>query len=386
MNISTKKDSARLKFAAEQLHEAAKARKCWACNCFGSSLSAIDKAVPKEDQWHELRDAIDKAKAKAMPPEIECRGCEVCYPAVALNALADVSNPQELEAAVCPAAEIASRDGWPPLVGNYTVLGYQRPVAVCTLNSEDLWGNIADINPDEVAIVGVLNTENLGIERLIQNVTANPHIRFLIACGMDSKRRIGHLPGHSLVALAQNGLGKRSKIIGAKGKRPVIRNVEPGMVEHFRKTVEIIDMIGETSAEKVLSHAARLARTNPGPATPYRTERVVKTEHGHVPDRMISDPNGFFVVYPDHARGVITLEHFNNEGVLTTLIEGCTAAEVYHPAVEMKLLSRLDHACYLGRELARAERSLRTGEKYDQDAAPDRLTFGTSCGCLDKCP
>lgn len=90
---------------------------------------------------------------------------------------------------------------------------------------------------------------------------------------------------------------------------------------------------------------------------------------------------GFFVVYPDRTRGLILLEHFNDEGVLTTLIKGSTAADVYHPAVEKKLLSRLDHACYLGTELAKAEHSLKSGQKHGQDAARDRSAISISCGC-----
>jgi tetrahydromethanopterin S-methyltransferase subunit A len=153
----------------------------------------------------------------------------------------------------------------------------------------------------------------------------------------------------------------------------------------IKKKVEILDMIGETSAEKILLQATRLASTIPEPATPYRPERVVSAESGHIPDRMFSDPDKFFIIHPGSARGVISLEHFNKEGVLTTIIEGRTAAEVYYPAVEKKLLSRFDHACYLGRELARAERCLGTGEKYVQHGAPDRLTVGTSCECSGEC-
>ena len=59
----------------------------------------------------------------------------------------------------------------------------------------------------EVAIVGTLHTENLGIERLVSNVLANPHIRFVIVCGPDSRQAIGHLPGQSLVALASERHG-----------------------------------------------------------------------------------------------------------------------------------------------------------------------------------
>ena len=44
---------------------------------------------------------------------------------------------------------------------------------------------------------------------------------FLILCGMDTQRKVGHLPGQSLLALGKNGIGDRSRIVGAKGKRPV---------------------------------------------------------------------------------------------------------------------------------------------------------------------
>jgi len=40
-----------------------------------------------------------------------------------------------------------------------------------------------------------MHTENLGIERLITNILANPEIRFLILCGEDTQKAVGHLLG-----------------------------------------------------------------------------------------------------------------------------------------------------------------------------------------------
>jgi tetrahydromethanopterin S-methyltransferase subunit A len=57
--------------------------------------------------------------------------------------------------------------------------------------------------------------------------------------------------------------------------------------------------------------------------------------------------------------------------VLDTLIEGREAAELYIPAMDLHLVSRLEHAAYLGRELARAEHALRADTPYVQDAAPE---------------
>jgi tetrahydromethanopterin S-methyltransferase subunit A len=99
--------------------------------------------------------------------------------------------------------------------------------------------------------------------------------------------------------------------------------------------------------------------------------RAIKPVRGGVPERMASDPAGYFLIFSDSARGLLTVEHYTNDGVLTTIIAGGTAAEVYMTAIEHKLVTRLDHAAYLGRELARAERALTSGEIYVQDAAPE---------------
>jgi len=62
--------------------------------------------------------------------------------------------------------------------------------------------------------------------------------------------------------------------------------------------------------------------------------------------------------------------------------------------VERGLITRLDHAAYLGRELAKAEISIKTGALYEQDAAlgslplvEQRVVAGGSCSCAscDNC-
>lgn len=66
---------------------------------------------------------------------------------------------------------------------------------------------------------------------------------------------------------------------------------------------------------------------------------------------------GYFVIYPDTRRRVIQVEHYTNAGVLDCVLTGETPAALYGTIIERSLIGRLDHAAYLGRELARAERS-----------------------------
>lgn len=374
---STKHDYAE---AVSQLGEAAGAKKCWTCGCLHSSLNSIEQSFPDGTKPKELTGVIGSARSRLKDIKYDCLGCEVCYPAIAMNALS-------VDVDACPTDTVEEREGWPPLPGSYTTLRYQAPVAVCTLTNESLASQIAKNATDELAIVGTLQTENLGIERLILNTLANPNIRFLILCGEDSQKTIGHLPGQSLVALAQSGVDERMRIVGAKGKRPRLRNITPETVEHFRRTVEVLDHVGEEAASTILAAVAETALRNPGPAQPFASARVVPCLAGYVPERMVSDPAGYFVVYPDRARGGLSLEHYRNDGVLDLVIEGKAAAELYSAAIDKELLSRLDHAAYLGRELARAERALETGDAYVQDRAPELLEMPAdeACGCGSSC-
>lgn len=85
--------------------------------------------------------------------------------------------------------------------------------------------------------------------------------------------------------------------------------------------------------------------------------------------RTVADPSGYLVVHAD-SRRLLVIEHYRNDGLLTAVIEAATATDGYTSVLAAGLVSRLDHAAYLGRELARAERALRAGTRYQQDAAP----------------
>lgn len=360
---------------ASQIREAVAAKKCWSCGCLHSSLKAIEQALPPEKRPHVLSEAMSAAKDRLVPVKYDCLGCQVCYPAIAINALG-------IEGDNCPSEPVSSRDGWPPLPGAYQVLRYQAPVAVCTLTDESLAMNVAGQKDLEIGIVGTLQTENLGIERLITNLLANPNLRFLVLCGSDSRQAVGHLPGQSLVALAQQGLDERSYIIGAKGRRPSLKNLPRSAVDHFRATLETVDLIGTGDLTKIAGAIHDCASRSPGPAKAYETQKTILAITGYIPERMTSDPAGYFIVYVDRKRRLLSLEHYKNEGVLDRIIEGPSAAELYWPAIEKGCISRLDHAAYLGRELTRAEQALKSGAEYIQDAAPEhRFSLSPTCGC-----
>lgn len=359
-----------LEDAAGELQRAAAAKKCWACGCLHGALETIERVLPASERPATLTAAIAGARATLTAVRYDCLGCDVCFPALALNAI-HASRGEALAAQACPTESVEARAGWPPLPGGYTVLRYQAPVAVCTLTDGGFAATVARAADPSVAIVGTLQTENLGIERLIGNIIANPNVRFLVVGGTDSRQAIGHLPGQSLIALARGGIDAAGRIVGAQGKRPVLRNITREAVEHFRRAVEVVDVIGTVDLDTVMTAVGACAARQPGPAEIFAAESVMTPLTGYLPSRLISDPAGYFVIYVDRPRHRLSLEHYRNEGLLDAVINGDTAAEVYTPAIERGLLSRLDHAAYLGRELARAERALMRDEPYIQDAAPE---------------
>lgn len=369
----------------EQLLTAAATKKCHSCGCLHQTVAALRDGPERLD---ELADVFPAAQATFEPKRYDCLGCAVCYPAIAANAFAEAFPAAAGQLDLCPTEAPDERAGWPPLAGDYQVVRYRGTVAVCTLNSETLAKSIADLAPDGVAVVGTMQTENLGIERLIRNVLANRNIRHLVLCGDDTRQAIGHLPGQSLDALVANGVDDGMRIVGARGKRPILKNVTASQVEMFRRQIALVSLVGTTDEGAIVEAIAACEARALGPfdgetAAEIEVDTVVATE----PRRLVPDPAGYFVVYPDRRQQKIVVEHYENRGALTIVIEGTSPAAVYAEIVGRDLISRLDHAAYLGRELARAEHALRTGEPYTQDRAAGEIEVpptANDCGCGPK--
>lgn len=378
-------ESPALETVRQELRSAMAATMCYRCGCFQDTVQAIDGSSVLQGK---MGPQLAEARASFEPRRYDCLGCELCWPALAINAAAEI-DPALAQASHCATETPEERPGWPPLPGDYRVLRFHAPVAVCTLNSDDLVPRLAAARPPGLAIVGSLHTENLGIEHLIRNLLPNPHLRFLLVCGEDTRQAIGHLPGQSLVSLVHEGLEENGRIRRAQGKRPILKNLGPEQVEAFRCRLQVVDLIGVTNIEVIASSIAEAAAKDPGPAEEILAEAPsVSVLYAAEPLRLVSDPAGYLVIYPDRRRRLLVLEHYANNGVLTQVIEGATSAALYSTVIAEGLISRLDHAAYLGRELAGAEHALATGEAYVQDRAAGEeaigattCTAGASCTC-----
>lgn len=370
-----------------ELRAAMAAKKCWRCGCYQDTVSTLQASAAINESLGTL---LSEAHGLLEPKRYDCLGCEVCWPAVAQNLAAEL-DPAVAEGSHCATEEPEQREGWPPLPGDYQIVRFRAPVAVCTLNSDHLIKALTETTIDGLSIVGSLHTENLGIEHLIRNTLANPHIRFLILCGEDTRKAIGHLPGQSLLALMQHGVNEKMRIIESKGKRPLLKNIHAEHVEAFRRQVQVITQIGSTDVLALRSLITDSARHDPGPFADAPSDVIpVPIEAAKEPGKLVLDPAGYFVVYPDRGQRRLVLEHYSNKGVLDRMFTTISAAALYTSVIEAGLISRLDHAAYLGRELARAEHAMQSGDDYVQDRAPGEMEptpststqqDATGCGC-----
>lgn len=251
---------------------------------------------------------------------------------------------------------------WPLVEGRYTVGNKNSPIAVCTNASIDE----IEVDLKKVAIIGKCVTENIGIERIIQNIVSNSNIRYLILCGRNSK---GHFVSQAIEALIENGIDKEKRIIGAKGNMPYLKNIDGELVERFRKQIKAINYTGEIDSKKIGEIIDDLLKGNVGKFK-GKAFQIEETAIEAEPAKWISDPNGYFLVFIDKEKNRVILEHYQN-GRLNKKIYGKNAKEICDTVAELKLVGNfeqtLEHAMYLARELQKAELALKENLDFEQN-------------------
>ncbi|TMI15261.1 hypothetical protein E6H35_02745 [Candidatus Bathyarchaeota archaeon] len=263
-----------------------------------------------------------------------------------------------------------SSKSWPIVPGTYQVGDPNGPVAVCALTSERLISPLVAL--PGVAIAGMVYTANLGITRIIVNITSNPAIRFLLICGKDSAL---FKPGQSLVALAEKGVDDKRRIVDAAGYDPVLPSIDPEQVTQFRKQVEILDWTGEEDLQVLQERVKSLSDRNPGvfmmgqreTGLARRQEEFVSIRPGGQREPLLYDPKGYFVITIEPEQKEILLRHYLPDHTPAHEMRGRGATSMLLGLLRDGLVTQLSHAGYLGEELAKAQTALQFGLRYDQD-------------------
>ncbi|RLC30153.1 hypothetical protein DRH13_04750 [Candidatus Woesebacteria bacterium] len=359
--------------------------KCRKCGCMKEILENLLVSLPSIE-IEECSDLIQNIRSwlkKMQPVEYACLGCKYCFPAVATNIL--TANFPSLIQTVSLSCKFEIKEKiWPPVPGEYFAFceGSTCPVAISTLASIELAETLANIRPNGLCIVGKTETENIGIDKVIKNTITNPTIRFLIVAGQDPQ---GHHSGKTLLALSEKGVAKDMKVIDAPGRRPILRNVSHSEVESFRRQVQLVNMMGCEDTKMIIDKIDELSKKvissceckECSELTPSPKILSVPKILARVPKKLKMDRAGYFVIIPSLDKKIIIVEHYAYDNKLLHIIEGKDASSIYSTIIENGWLRELSHAAYLGRELAKAEFSLKYGSKYIQDKAPGKAEKNT---------
>lgn len=156
---------------------------------------------------------------------------------------------------------------YPPEEGRYLRGNDYSPVAVAIVLNCD-----ADKIPPDLeqlvragleagaALSGTVQTENIGFEKIICNIIANPNIRYLVLGGPESE---GHQTGQALKALLANGVDQRKRIIGVNAPHPVLFNLPLEFIDRFRQQLELIDLQFEGNLDVIRTAVWSCYQENP---------------------------------------------------------------------------------------------------------------------------
>jgi tetrahydromethanopterin S-methyltransferase subunit A len=135
---------------------------------------------------------------------------------------------------------------YPPESGRYVRGNDYSPVAVAIIlncEAEKIPPELVDLVRAGVesgaALSGTVQTENIGFEKIVCNIVANPNIRFLVVGGPESP---GHSTGEALKALLANGVDGKRRIIGTGAPHPVLFNLPAELIDRFRRQLTLIDL------------------------------------------------------------------------------------------------------------------------------------------------
>lgn len=376
-------NSSGMAVAIETITQGMALDKCHRCGCMQMALDAARQAFTSSgtDDAIGLQQQIADFQKQMEPIAYDCLGCKVCWGAEATRRIEDCFGELDLEKtssacetvdSACSCSDGVCPPAWPPHPGEFIVGNPGGNVAVCTLASHYLTAAVIS-GSTTVAIAGRCDTENIGVEKVVLNILANRNIRWLILCGQESE---GHCPGDAFLKLKEHGTDTAMRIQQVSSRRPVLKNLNILDVSRFRRQVEVVNLIGNADPAEVLAAVRDCVARQTAPMTDTAEAAVLvpcERIRAHAPQRLELDPAGFFIILPNSATGIIYCEHYENSGKLAHVIEGKEAALIAATAVERGLVTRLDHAAYLGCELAKAEVAIKTGTAYSQDAALGEL-------------
>ncbi len=144
---------------------------------------------------------------------------------------------------------------YPPEEGRYLRGNDKSPVAVIVIlitDEDKISKDIEELVKAGVesgaALSGTVQTPNIGFEKIVCNIIANPNIRYVVLTGPASP---GHKTGEAFKDLIKKGVTEKKKIKDTNAMYATLYNLPIEWIERFRKQVTLIDLHCKGTKESI---------------------------------------------------------------------------------------------------------------------------------------
>jgi dihydropteroate synthase-like protein len=321
-----------------------------------------------------------------MRPEDAKKAVEAIKHVVQVPVSIDTLNPIEIEAAVAAGAEfVLSGDA-----GNLEAIApFTQNVAVVLIPTNQREGYFPKTAAERVAFLEeiVAKAKKLGLKKILADLILEPTnvLESMIAFRDFASRNpdiplfVGVSNVTELVDVDSVGVNALLARLSAEVDGSVLlatekRTKAKGTVREEAVAAKMMFLAKKRgSVPKDLGIDLLILKDKRNHEEPYsktlETNRTVIVAPENV-EPAVLDSRGAFKNFIDHAEGPLIAAHYASADLSTPLhiVKGKTAESVCAKIVALGLVSQLDHAAYLGGELAKAEVALKTGKGYLQDA------------------
>ena len=324
--------------------------------------------VAGESKPSDAKRAVEAVKKTVnVPVSIDTLDADEIREAVAAGAdlilSADAGNVEQIAPFASDVAVVAiptnQREGYFPakpedrirfleeIIAKARKLGIKKVIADLILEPSNVleslvaFRDFAVRNPDVPLFVGVSNVtelmdaDSVGVNALLARLSSEVNASVLLATEKSSKAK-GTVREEALAA-------KMMFLAKKRGSVPKDLGIDLLVLKDKRKHEEAYDEALEADAQVIMANEGS--------------------------ERATADPQGVFRIMVDrNAETIVALHFVTGEAEKpNSIVKGKNAEAVYAKIVEMGLVTRLDHAAYLGSELAKAEVALKTGKEYIQN-------------------
>jgi tetrahydromethanopterin S-methyltransferase subunit A len=268
-------------------------------------------------------------------------------------------------------------DKWPFFPGRYYLIDDTAPVIVVMPDNEMLAETLSALSVQGLCMISPSCRSASDVEKLTRNVEANLAVRRIVLVGGDEGKDYPALEALCAIFDDDEGISEKARRIAhrARGKLKTFDFAA------LQKRVDVINMLDCVEVDKIIAGIVKHASEGQRPDTGFvvqgydstlGVQRVIaptSISHDYQHDKA-----GKFII--GTVENAIVVEHYNSKGELLRLVQGGSARDLCIMLIRNGWVSRLDHAAYLGRELALAEIALEQGATYERKAGEktDELT------------